>query len=124
VESDATLGKRRGEGGRVVELLCLRADRLIGHEPDIAGAAPIAVMPPTRDVGFVGELDADSEAIQLDAAGLRQMKDLLMRVVQVSPRVDWLEVAMRRPSDCYRLGPNNVILQSEVPRGRQPNPQR
>src|SRR5690606_32238187 len=65
------------------------------EEPVVSTAAFVfaAGVTPAGDVGFVLVGDSGSPAVEVDVAGLGEMKDVLVAVVDEALRVDGLEVA-------------------------------
>ena len=68
----------------MVELLGLGAHRLIGDEPDIARAPAVSLMAPARDVTLVLKRHTHGKAVDRNGAGLREMEEALVVMVQES----------------------------------------
>src|SRR6266436_4251218 len=85
---------------------------LIRNEPCVPAATQIfsLTMRPARDVALVLVRHAKRPPSQLDATGLREMKNIFVAIVEKSRRIDRLEMAERlgiafhpHPALCVRL---------------------
>ena len=94
MEEDALLDERDGEGGRMRALLVAGVDGFVGDEPVVAAAAEVgaAGVAPAGDVRLVDVGHAGRAAVELDTAGFRQVKHILVAVVDVTLRVDRFEM--------------------------------
>src|SRR6185437_2773233 len=97
----------------MIELLRLRFDGLVGDEPYIAGTAPVALVPPSSDIGFVLERHAYGQPVQLRGTQWGKVKNGFVVVVDVAVACDRFEVPDRVIPDAHGLDPRYVVLQHE-----------
>lgn len=94
VDADALLGEGDGESGWVRSFFFAGLDGFVGNEPGVSTAAEIdsvGVTPP-GDVGFVLIGDACGTAVEGDGAGLGEVEDVFVAVVDEALRVDGFEM--------------------------------
>ena len=88
MEAEAPFGELRGKGRGMWTFRGAALDRLVGDEPVVPAAAPVAAhaprVCPAGDVAFVGVFHADREAIQRHIAGLGEVEDVFVAVGQVA----------------------------------------
>ena len=113
MESDAAFDEFDGKSARVIEFPGFRIDRRIWHEPTISGAAPIGRMIAPPDIVFIFERHADRQSVDRHVAGLTEMKNRFMIVVEKTRTVDRLEMSGRIITDTDGFDPDDVILQHE-----------
>src|SRR5437660_11978947 len=101
-------------------LLLAALNRFIRNEPCVAATTQIAAsrMCPARDIALVLVWNAECQSIDLNMAGDREMKDVLVTIVQKPLRVDRFEMSARYGravfvlnGDC--LDPMNAVLQDK-----------
>src|SRR3954454_546344 len=97
MQFDAVHCELNRKGGGMRPLFVATLDRLVGHEPGVAATTQIvsAGVTPARDVGFVRVGNAEREAVDRSTAFCREMEDVLMAIIQVTRRVDRLEMTAR-----------------------------
>src|SRR5262245_54078548 len=105
---------------RVRTLFLATLNRFVRNEPSVAAATQIASssVPPAGDVTFVLIRNSDGKPIQLDATGLREVKNVFMAIIQKSFGTDRLEMTIRANRsvsifDGDRFDPMNRVLQNE-----------
>ncbi len=120
VQLDAIYRQLDWKGRGMRPLFSATFDRLIWNEPSIAATTEItpAAVLPARDVALVLIRHTQRESINRRAAVRREVKDVLVTVVEVTRRVDWFEVAARHQLailvlDADRLDPMNRVLEGE-----------
>ena len=127
VQAHALLGHLRRERRRMRAVAVAALDGLVGHEPGIAAAAqPVAGRCPALDVGGVLVGHSNGAPVEPRAPAGREMKDVLVAVVDEALAVDGLVVAYsdiaveagRRAGLCAidrdRLDPVDRVLKLEV----------
>ena len=94
VDADALLDESDRKSRGVGAVLVARLDGLVGDKPGVSPAAQVlaAGVAPAGDVGFVNVRHPGGAAVELDAAGFRQVEDILVAVVDEALRVDRLEM--------------------------------
>ena len=120
MQPDAIRRQLRPETSPDAVALSRDADRLVGNEPGIAAAAPIASarVAPARDVALVRVRNAEREPIDRRATFGREMKNVFVAIIQKTRRTDRLEMSARNQFallvfDRDRLDPMDRILQNE-----------
>ncbi len=121
------LGQSRGERRRVGAILLAAVDRVVGQEPRVAPAAPVARRRvPASDVRLVLVRHADRRPFQRRRAGRREVKDEFVTVVDEARTVDRLVVSDGQvtrqaagrprgvPFDHDRLDPVDRVLKRQV----------
>lgn len=125
VEEDAIPGEFDGERGRVRALISSSLDGLVGNEPIVAAAAFVfaAGVAPASDIGFINVRNAHGLAVDRDLAGIGQVEDELVAVVDVAGRIDGLEMALGQGLavglEADGFDPVEGILQDELIAGPQ-----
>ncbi len=74
MQLETTEGQPDREAGRVIELLRLGLDCLVGDEPHVASASPVLLVSPACDVGLVFERHSDGKTVDLDRARLGELE--------------------------------------------------
>ena len=97
MQFDAPLGQLDRKCGRVRSFFLPALDRLVGNEPGVSPATEIfaAGVSPARDIALVLIRHAQSEPVDFNAAGLGEVKNVFVTIVQKSLRVNWLEMAVQ-----------------------------
>src|SRR5436305_1629437 len=90
-------------------------NRLVGNEPSVTATTRVASarMRPARNVALVLIRNTESEAVDVDLAVEREMKNVFVAVVQKSFRADRLEVSKCSVVNRDRFDPMNGVLQNE-----------
>ncbi len=96
MQLDAPFSELNGERRRMRSLLFAALNGLVGNEPRVTATTQIAPsrMRPARNVAFVLIRNAKCKPVQFGAAGLREMKNVLVAIVEKPLRVDRLEMAV------------------------------
>ena len=90
-------------------------NRLVGNKPGVTAAALVAParVRPARNIAFVLVRDAKRKPVDVDLAVQREVKNVLVAIVQKSFRADRLEVSECALVNRDRFDPVNRILQNE-----------
>ncbi len=120
MDFDALLDEGDGKRGGMRSLAFAGLDGFVGNEPGVSATAKIfsSRVTPACDVGFVHIGHASGAAIERDIAGFREVKQILVAVVDVALGIDGFEMPGRNRlavhgSDSDRFHPVKRVLQNE-----------
>ena len=115
MQFDAPFGELNRESRGMRAFLFATLNRLVGNEPGVTATPFVASarVRPARDIALILIRNAEGEAVDVDLAVEREMKNVFVAIVQKSFRADRLEVAKCSVVDRDRFDPMNGVLQNE-----------
>src|SRR5262245_5531885 len=114
MQPDAHVGKCNGERGWVRALAVSIPDRSIWNEPGVPAASQIALCDsPSSDIALVLVGNPYRQSVQRHHAGLGEVEDVLVAIMQEARTRDWLVVPRGFFANRNRLHPLDGVLEHE-----------